>query len=337
MRSTALILGFLCSCWASAQWTVVNLHPPGATAGSIALSVRDGKQVGIVDGRAGVWSGTAASWQSLHPTGDLSSAEGIYGNQQAGTVFLISGGHPRASLWEGTPQSWVNLNPDHAGAAYSFCYDTSGDQQVGSANITGVSQASLWTGSAASWVSLHPAGYAHSEVAAVDASVQVGKAGSFGAYHAGMWTGTAGSWIDLNPAGIGESFCTGVGDGQQVGSALVGGASHASLWTGTATSWIDLHPAGAISSDAAGADGGLQVGNARVGIFRACVWYGTAGSWVDLGSFLLQPLGSTAHDIWQDGPLTYIVGEWRGSGMNHDEAVMWVSRAVSPASYSMVR
>ncbi|MDQ2987242.1 MAG: hypothetical protein M3R13_11100, partial [Armatimonadota bacterium] len=334
MRYTAVFLGFACWTWANAQWTVVNLHPPGA-GDSGPSSVRDGKQGGGVNDDAGIWSGTAGSWQSLHPHGFV---EGIAGNQQVGHVGV--GNYFHASLWEGTPESWVDLHP--ANAEHSLAFDTSGDQQVGYAQFFvgyPTVRAGLWTGTPESWRELHPAhtGALSSWAFAMDDGVQVGHTWS-DKYRAGLWTGTASSWVELHPDGSLGSHCQGVGDGQQVGDAFINGADHASLWRGTKSSWVDLHPVGAASSMAHGVDGGVQVGWVGYPNERASLWYGTAGSYVDLQTFLPEDcLLSVAGDVWRNGSLTYIVGGWYGSIMNRGEAVMWVSRSVAPTSYSMVR
>ena len=63
------LLSGLAAAPAAAQWTVVNLHPAGASE-SFAYGVRDGQQVGAarVNGQlhAGLWTGSAALWMDLH-------------------------------------------------------------------------------------------------------------------------------------------------------------------------------------------------------------------------------------------------------------------------------
>src|SRR5690242_20482539 len=87
------------------QWTVINLHPAGATS-SEARAVDGGQQGGVINpnmanGAAVIWSGSASSMRSLNPvvsgqpsTG-VSSALGAYGiggcvfgGRQGGTVSL---------------------------------------------------------------------------------------------------------------------------------------------------------------------------------------------------------------------------------------------------------
>ncbi len=62
----------------------------------------------------------------LNPLGAVSSAEGVYGNQQVGD----SGpGGAHAAIWSGTASSCVDLNPD--GAIQSRALATSVSQQAG--------------------------------------------------------------------------------------------------------------------------------------------------------------------------------------------------------------
>src|SRR4051794_38750395 len=91
--------------FALAQWSVVNLHPVGATE-SFALGVEDGNQVGYAgvggNEHASVWNGSAASWVDLHPSGWVSSeARGYHAGQQAGFV-LVQENSTHASLWRGS-------------------------------------------------------------------------------------------------------------------------------------------------------------------------------------------------------------------------------------------
>ena len=149
----------------NAQWTVVNLHPVGAT-NSQAWRVGGGQQVGYAgfggQHRASLWRGTAASWVDLNPAGVIASnAYGVDGGQQAGSAS--GGGVGRASLWTGTAGSWVDLNP--AGLTDSLAFGMHGSQQAGTALVGGYAHASLWSGTAASRVDLHaflPSGFTQS-------------------------------------------------------------------------------------------------------------------------------------------------------------------------------
>ena len=150
---------------ASAGWTVINLHPTGASE-SEAYGVSGGQQVGRagVGGQhhAGLWSGTAASWVDLNALGSSNSvAYGVSDGQQVGFLYLDNSTH--AGLWSGTAASWVDLNP--AGVSGSVAEGVSGGQQVGYAWVGDQYHASLWSGTAESWVDLHallPAEYVRS-------------------------------------------------------------------------------------------------------------------------------------------------------------------------------
>jgi T5SS/PEP-CTERM-associated repeat protein len=117
--------------------------------------------------RAGIWSGTAASFVPLHPAGaTVSEAYGTDGSQQVG--YAIVGGERTASLWSGSSASWVKLNP--FGLTDSIAHSVRDGVQVGQATIGGVTRAGLWLGTAASWLDLHaflPPGFVYSEARAI--------------------------------------------------------------------------------------------------------------------------------------------------------------------------
>ncbi len=311
---------------ANAQWTVVNLHPVGASS-SGAWGVSGGQQVGYANvggvNRASLWTGSSASWLLLSPAGSTASwGRGVSGGQQVGHATL--GGINRASLWSGTAPSWVDLRP--AGAGFSEASGVSGGQQVGWADVGGSYRASLWSGTAASWVDLHPAGAIYSAAYGIGGGQQVGSAFLNGVDRAILWSGTAASFVGLNPTGATQSAALAVHGGQQVGFATVGGTDHASLWTGTAASWVSLHPVGATESEARGVSGGQQVGYANVGgANRASLWTGRAATWVDLHAFLPANFSSSgARAIFRDGSGTSVVGEGFNTIMNRWEALMWL-------------
>jgi len=314
---------------ASAQWTVVNLHPTG-TVSSEAFGVHSGQQVGFVEVgqntfHASLWNGSAGPWIDLNPAGATrSQAFDAYGGQQAG--FSIIGNIARAGIWNGSAESWVDLMP--VGASWSVAWGTEGGQQVGYAIVNGSQRGSLWTGSAASWIDLTNPAVNGSYVYGVGGGQQVGVSWPPTGTRASLWSGSAASWIDLTPPGLNWAQAWGTDGVQQVGEALFPGAgnSHAVLWSGTAASWVDLHPAGATGSVASDVDDGIQVGRALFpgGPVSASVWYGTPGSWVNLHSFL--PPGynySEARRIWCDGQLIYVVGVARRATTLEYEAVLW--------------
>ena len=282
---------------AFAGWTVVSLHPAGAT-----------------------W------WP------DASAATGVSGGQQVGYGPGPPGGvWNHARLWSGTAESYVDLNP--AVAFMTNAYAVSGGQQVG---VVGYS-AALWSGTAASWVDLNPAGARGSCATGVSGGQQVGYADSnnYIGTHAALWSGTKESWVDLHPAGTGadSSSAAGISGGQQVGDVQVGWDTHASLWSGTAASWVDLNPVGAHHSYATGVSGGLQVGYAYFDGRgdRAGLWSGTAESWVSLSG--IMPAGflpAGAYEQWSSATSVevsageiWVAGGAFNSSMGRSEAVLW--------------
>lgn len=318
---------------ASAQWTVVNLHPAGSPDSSAAYGVSLGQQAGFVGGHACHWSGTSASHVDLHPIGATQSrAYGSSAGQQVGEVNTIGDNLQRASLWTGTAASWVDLNPS-VGIYGSNAYAVNNGQQVG-AVWTGPStmRASLWSGTAASWVDLTPVGSPSARANGVYNGVQVGWATVANTTHAGLWRGTSASWVDLHPPVALSSYAVAAGDGQQGGHCYILGANHASLWRGTPLSWVDLHPTGASSSEVMGVSAQQQVGYAIIGgSERASLWSGTANSWTDLHALL--PAGYTrsyAYGIWSDGSQTYVVG-WAHNPQIGTRAMLWKGPAPKPA------
>jgi hypothetical protein len=233
--------------WSGAAAT--SLHPAGAFL-STAYGIAGNQQVGEAtftsetsQTRASLWTGTAASWTSLHPAHvpgmNTSTARGTDGAQQVGQVNI--GGHGnRAALWSGTAASFVNLHP----AAYqiSIAVAVHSGQQVGLVQGTPGNHAALWTGSAASFVSLTPAGAFGSNAYAVFNGVQVGTASFQSGQRASLWRGTAASWEDLHgylPANYTSSTASGIwSDGATThiaGSAFNPTTSRyeAMLWTYT--------------------------------------------------------------------------------------------------------
>src|ERR1700676_2292528 len=94
----AVLLGFLGS-EARAQWTVVDLHPAGATQ-SFAYGVQGGQEAGQVDSHAALWTGNAASWVDLNPpTATSSQAWGAGGGQEVGAARI--NGVTHAIVWSG--------------------------------------------------------------------------------------------------------------------------------------------------------------------------------------------------------------------------------------------
>ena len=234
---------------------------------------------------AGIWSGTAGSWVSLHPSSVLYSVgRDTDGVTQVGAAITdpntLLG---RACLWTGTAGSYVDLQP--TGASQSMAIALDGGKQYGSATFGGSERGGFWSGTAASWTSLHPGGWSDSRVNCAQGGEQVGVVtNSSNNVHAGLWTGTAGSFVDLNPSGGSDSAATGVFGGIQCGWANFGNPfTRAGIWTGTASSWVDLHA-------------------------------------VLPSSYLL----SYAEDVWTNGTQTVVVGTAYHLPSGQDHAMMWV-------------
>ena len=219
--------------WTGSPGSMIVMQPAGWTDSHLE-DVCAGRQVGSVYdnsnnvGHAGIWSGTAASFQDLHPSGyGRSRAFGISIDAQVGDAD----GH--AGLWYGSATSFVDLHPD--GYDWSIAYDVSEDQQVGRAAAPGTGVvAALWCGSAASFVSLHPAGAVESSATGVSGGQQVGEVDN----HAAYWLGTAASHVDLHsylPAGYTFSEATDIWDNGDVtnivGSAYDAVGGRAVMWT----------------------------------------------------------------------------------------------------------
>lgn len=362
MKLSITTLAAVLTVCANAQWTVISLNPSGATESRVN-AVRDGQQVGsaVVGGvrKASLWTGTAASWVNLSSiTAVASEAYGVSNGQQVGYMEHYTGqftwnGEKRAGIWTGTGASFLSLHPAGYTAEATVAYATDGQQQVGEFQTYDLWPAIMWNGTAGSMQNLHP-GYTGqfehttSQARGVDAGIQVGGCdindqqfpNPTWTPHAFMWAGSAGSWVDLHPAWSSRSWGYGVSGNQQVGVGQVG-SYHAVLWTGSAASAVDLNPAGAPSSWAFAVHSGEQAGDAPTGtLSRAALWMGTPGSHIDLHAALPGTgfSSSTARGIWHNGPLTYVVGSGMTTGFNpHQTALMWVSRAVAPASFSLLR
>jgi len=326
---------------ADAQWTVINLHPAGATS-SRAGSVRDGKQGGsvVIDGvtRATIWSGSVGSRVDLHPVGAASSTAGVVdGGYQVGRAHFDGVSH--AGYWTGTAASWVDLNP--LGVLFSYGTGAGAGKQVGYAHAgEGFTHAAIWSGTPGSWVDMHPtigvAAY-QSRIHDADEDVQVGSVtlegtGGYLNNRASLWRGTPESWENLHPAVAEFSYIDGAGSGQQVGTVRIAGVLSASVWSGTAASWVNLHPAGMSFSQAYGTFGGQQVGyawwNGTVDHgYHAAIWSGSSASFVDLHRFLPKRFeNSTASGVWSDSRYIYVVGWAYDPVLNRDEAQMWRRR-----------
>lgn len=325
------ILG--CVSVACADWTVTMLTAPSAGV-TIGLSVSRTQQVGAaffspIHTQASLWTGTPASWLSLHPVGwDRSYAYGTSGDQQVGYVEQLTG-RRLASLWTGSASSWTSLHPADPRVSRSIALAVAAGEQVGFVALAGNNHAALWHGGASTWVDLHPAIATASTAQDTSGVCQVGSADIGFVSHAGLWNGSAASWIDLHPNDprVSSSYGAGVFGEQQVGSATVDGNAHAALWTGSASSWRDLHPAEALYSVSAATCGEFQVGTATFpgdAGERAIIWNGSSESWEDLSLALPGTwIFTRAEDVWCDGVEVRVVGYGHQAARNVYTAILW--------------
>lgn len=319
---------------ATAQWSVVNLHPPQATGESKASATSAGQHVGaaVVDGlgRAALWAGEPVVWNNLNPPGFRDSyVTGVDSGEQVGIAFA-GASHGVAVLWRGSTSSWVHLGPPNSEG--SSAHGVRAGRQIGQARFGDRAQAGMWSGSSATWVKLHSDNFEDSVGFGISLNQQVGIArlSAVGGYHAILWNGSSTSWVDLHPNGASESNAFGVDIGIQVGHAWISGTSHAGLWRGTSSSWVDLHPPNAGYSSAAAVHAGQIAGYAEFeGRFRAGIWSDTASSWEDLSAYLEGPWGhSRALGISNDSSTTYVVGYGLNLNTNRNEALLWTSPCV---------
>jgi hypothetical protein len=339
-----------CAAVASSQWTVTNLHPPGAS-NSLAWGVGDGptpgsvQQVGEVvfpttaNTRAALWAGSATSFVDISPiTGTVgtSRAHAVTQGVQVGGGLVNNVAH--ASRWQRTGVSWSSLNPTPppptviAGDAFgaengaAVGYFTTADL---------VTRAAVWQPVAGTPViavaELHPPTAISSIALGTSGGEHVGQANFGAGQRAQLWTivNNVVQRVELHPTAAANSYASDTDGLQQVGRASVAGlTTRASLWTGTASSWVDLGPAGATNCDATGVRDGRQVGvvtpqgQTRS---RASIWAGVPESWGDLHQYLSGTtfVASGAQGIWSDGTTVYIVGwGWTGPA-GRFEALMW--------------
>ena len=312
----ATLLVVILTSSAFAGWTVTYLNPSGCQY-SMVYGISGGQPVGAAKGsatgsqwHAGMWSGTAESWQDLNPSG--SSYSEAYCISGAWMYGCKGTPYPHAAKWL-TTGGCTDINP--AGYYASIILAAAGGQQVGyacpPADMMTI-HAGLWAGTAGSFVDLHPAEFTQSRALGTSGTQQVGFV--YGPIiglntHACLWTGTGASCVDLNPSGWESSQACGASGGQQVGYADIHGGPHAGMWSGTALSWLDLHPSGYMFSKAYAVCGGKQVGHASS---NAGMWSGTASSWVNLHNLLNGSYSYSAatcidvvgNEIWIGGMLT---------------------------------
>ncbi len=159
--------------WSGTAGSYINMNPAGAWTSAIS-SAWGGQQGGsgwfgngTYPSRAGLWTGTPASFVSIDPGVPYlqSYVRGMAQGEQVGAATAPST-FDHACLWHGTAATFVDLDP---GWDYSRALGTCGGAQVGWTTLdwSNNTHAVIWFGTAASYhdLSQHlPAGY-HNSVA----------------------------------------------------------------------------------------------------------------------------------------------------------------------------
>ena len=331
---------------ALADWSFVDLHPPGATT-STARGVYNGVVVGdrdasitkkrITAGRALVWMG-GWTYDVTPPTATAAYLTGTNGYQHVGQIY-VSNGTPQhfAARWGGTSSAYTSMHVP--GMTYTRANGISalGGRYVGEGEGSGLNHAFLWgltRGNGA--VDMNPAGWYGASANAVYGNTQVGWAltGSFLA-HACCWSNTASSFQDLHWHGsFDESQTTSVCGSTAVGHAYT--YSHMNT-TNTALIWnlatgisTILHPWGYSTSAVYGVANGAAVGKANLDwwLDRAFYWDLNTGATTDLQSVLdyLAPgvyEQSIALAVYTNGSHVEIAGYGVTSYYLRPHAILW--------------
>jgi hypothetical protein len=226
------------------------------------------------------------------------------------------------------------MNPSWAvGSGIRAVY---GNTEGGSTQITS-NHATIWTGTAGSALDVHPAGFADSLIAGLDANSQVGygrlSTGSGSPTFALLWHGTAESYVNLHPTAYHDSELTAVSGNTQVGYVSAPTTSfQAGMWSGTAESFVNLNPSGTTLSLAVGVSDSYQVGyGAGPGTasrYHAFRWSGSAASALDLHQFTTgltfngAPLSLVATQAFGIDSNGDIIGVGTDSA-SHNYALLW--------------
>jgi hypothetical protein len=215
----------------------------------------NGQQVGLSQTgsiRAYLWTGSAASVQSLHPDGYATSVALCTDGVQQGGAVTGQNGQATAAYWTGTAGSCITLAPP--GSTYSAVNGVHSGQQGGTVQFGSypeyTTHAVVWSGSSGSMVNLTPGsdlGFSYGSVYNVHAGRQCGIALTPSGNSAALWSGSPGSLVALNPTGANRSAARGLYNQHVCGDATftIGGfqRTRAAYWNGTAGSYEDLHAA----------------------------------------------------------------------------------------------
>ncbi len=142
--------------WYANHTSPLKLTPTGMW-GSSASGIYGDHQYGSVvlpfaSVHAARWSGSAATFVDIHPSGSTYSyvADADLG-QQVGTATF--GGVNHAGIWADTANSFLDIHP--AGASSSEAKGVHEGLQCGSVAIDGTNHAALWAGPGSTWIDLH--------------------------------------------------------------------------------------------------------------------------------------------------------------------------------------
>lgn len=311
---------------ATAQWTVTILHP-SSRPHSYSYGGSGTLQVGNAHHLAALWTGTAGSYLSLHPTGAFNSyLLATNGQRHVGYASPIQG-TVLAGYWNGTSNIFTALTSAANQPARATAID--GNTQAGFGTFGLNKHALKWSGTIGSMVDLNPQNAAGSEAHAAGGGKQGGFVKFSAEPTAALWSGSAESYLELHPTGYKNSEIRGMSTIDQVGYGRdQGNTYHALLWRGTKASMVDLHTPGYANSYAQGTNGQYQVGKRQPqlsGPTHATIWKGTAASAVNLHAFLpsgTNYIHSTAHSVWVNNGTLYVAG-FATIETPQDVAVLW--------------
>ncbi len=366
---TSTLLMLAASQAVRADYTAINLTPTVTSSGqptytnAYGLAAAGGGAGGVQGGFASdnvpvsasppdhalIWSGTAASFVDVNPTGAASSdIYAVSATTQVGDAVLATG--QTAGYWNGSASSFTALPTGGLSQteAHGVADTVNGPVIVGFDSNT--LQALLWTKTATTPYVLTNlqtslgAGYSNSYARATDGITVAGQAttSDTNVEHAVVWNVVTHAASDINGTNI-DSDARGVSGNQVVGYGddSAGDLTHALLWTFTSTGYIetDLNPAIASTSEAYATNGNAQVGEAVVddtGNPHAYVW--TEASDGTVSSFDLQSVlpstfvTSTALGIDAAGDIVGYATDADGN----TSAILWTTPAPEPASLGIL-
>ncbi|MDQ2986040.1 MAG: hypothetical protein M3R13_04885 [Armatimonadota bacterium] len=218
---------------------MLDIHPAGYET-SVAYCAFGGVQGGWAKlngyARAGIWTGTSASWIDLHPAkATESTIQDMHDGWAAGYTgeYDVSS---RAHAWFGTTQQ-LDLHP--VSAETSVADATFAGRHGGSYNAGSGNRACIFDVDPKSITTVHPPQALQSAIRGMYEEVQVGWVElEPNRRRAAMWSGSAASWIDLHPGPFQEtSVAYSAIDGIQVGKYR----DQAAVWNGSAQSHEGLH------------------------------------------------------------------------------------------------